>query len=92
MFPQVWKGYLQRKHTQQDRQTEMEFIGMVSPSLATGRGPGLPVYGTFFCVPAPEHSPVQPALPTPPTTQDCGGHDGGEQANARGPDGSSGLG
>ncbi|XP_054582235.1 IQ and AAA domain-containing protein 1-like isoform X2 [Eptesicus fuscus] len=25
----VWKGYLQRKHTQQDRQTEMEFIGMI---------------------------------------------------------------
>ena len=28
--PQVWKGYLQRKRTQQDRRTEMEFIGMVS--------------------------------------------------------------
>uniref|UniRef100_A0A8C8ZDA1 IQ and AAA domain-containing protein 1-like n=1 Tax=Prolemur simus TaxID=1328070 RepID=A0A8C8ZDA1_PROSS len=27
----VWKGYLQRKRTQQDRQTEMEFIGMLSP-------------------------------------------------------------
>ncbi|XP_008592975.1 PREDICTED: putative IQ and AAA domain-containing protein 1-like [Galeopterus variegatus] len=25
----VWKGYLQRKRTQQDRQTEMEFIGML---------------------------------------------------------------
>ncbi|XP_014321857.1 IQ and AAA domain-containing protein 1-like [Myotis lucifugus] len=25
----VWKGYLQRKHTQYDRQTEMEFIGMI---------------------------------------------------------------
>ncbi|OWK06652.1 hypothetical protein Celaphus_00012390 [Cervus elaphus hippelaphus] len=24
----VWKGYLQRKRTQQDRRTEMEFIGM----------------------------------------------------------------
>ncbi|ELK27537.1 Putative IQ and AAA domain-containing protein 1-like protein [Myotis davidii] len=29
VFPQVWKGYLQRKHTQYDRQTEMEFIGMI---------------------------------------------------------------
>ncbi|XP_054449406.1 IQ and AAA domain-containing protein 1-like [Pteronotus mesoamericanus] len=29
----VWKGYLQRKRTQQDRQREMEFIGMLpSPS------------------------------------------------------------
>ncbi|KAM5303199.1 IQ and AAA domain-containing protein 1-like [Glossophaga mutica] len=27
----VWKGYLQRKHTQQDRQKEMEFIGMLLP-------------------------------------------------------------
>ncbi|XP_045420949.1 IQ and AAA domain-containing protein 1-like [Lemur catta] len=27
----VWKGYLQRKRTQQDRQTEMEFIGMLPP-------------------------------------------------------------
>ncbi|XP_066093644.1 IQ and AAA domain-containing protein 1-like [Saccopteryx bilineata] len=26
----VWKGYLQRKHTRQDRQTEMEFIGMLT--------------------------------------------------------------
>ncbi|EHH17871.1 hypothetical protein EGK_14352, partial [Macaca mulatta] len=25
----VWKGYLQRKRTQQDRRTEMEFIGML---------------------------------------------------------------
>lgn len=25
----VWRGYLQRKRTMQDRQTEMEFIGMV---------------------------------------------------------------
>lgn len=35
--PQVWKGYLQRKRTQQDRRTEMEFIGMVSPRLTPGR-------------------------------------------------------
>ncbi|XP_069317655.1 IQ and AAA domain-containing protein 1-like [Eulemur rufifrons] len=27
----VWKGYLQRKRTQQDRRTEMEFIGMLPP-------------------------------------------------------------
>ncbi|ELK05168.1 IQ and AAA domain-containing protein 1-like protein [Pteropus alecto] len=27
----VWRGYLQRKRTLQDRQTEMEFIGMVAP-------------------------------------------------------------
>ncbi|KAB1276090.1 IQ and AAA domain-containing protein 1-like, partial [Camelus dromedarius] len=27
--PQVWKGYLQRKRTRQDRRTEMEFIGML---------------------------------------------------------------
>ncbi|XP_053464724.1 IQ and AAA domain-containing protein 1-like [Nycticebus coucang] len=27
----VWKGYLQRKRTQQDRQAEMEFIGMLPP-------------------------------------------------------------
>ncbi|EPQ16321.1 Putative IQ and AAA domain-containing protein 1 [Myotis brandtii] len=25
----VWKGYLQRKHTQYERQAEMEFIGMI---------------------------------------------------------------
>lgn len=25
----VWRGYLQRKRTMQDRQTEMEFIGML---------------------------------------------------------------
>ncbi|XP_050641759.1 IQ and AAA domain-containing protein 1-like isoform X3 [Macaca thibetana thibetana] len=29
----VWKGYLQRKRTQQDRRTEMEFIGMVRMEL-----------------------------------------------------------
>uniref|UniRef100_A0A8D1KMR5 IQ and AAA domain-containing protein 1-like n=1 Tax=Sus scrofa TaxID=9823 RepID=A0A8D1KMR5_PIG len=28
----VWKGYRQRKHTQQDRRTEMEFIGMLPSS------------------------------------------------------------
>ncbi|KAJ1063221.1 hypothetical protein K5549_013086 [Capra hircus] len=27
----VWKGYLQRKRTQQDRRTEMELIGMAPP-------------------------------------------------------------
>ncbi|XP_012517598.1 PREDICTED: IQ and AAA domain-containing protein 1-like [Propithecus coquereli] len=27
----VWKGHLQRKRTQQDRRTEMEFIGMLPP-------------------------------------------------------------
>ncbi|XP_077854322.1 IQ and AAA domain-containing protein 1-like [Macaca mulatta] len=31
----VWKGYLQRKRTQQDRRTEMEFIGMVRMELET---------------------------------------------------------
>ncbi|MBV97006.1 IQ and AAA domain-containing protein 1-like, partial [Eschrichtius robustus] len=30
--PQVWKGYQQRKRTQQDRRTEMEFIGMLPSS------------------------------------------------------------
>lgn len=38
--PQVWKGYLQRRRTQQDRRTEMEFIGMVSPRLTSGKGSG----------------------------------------------------
>uniref|UniRef100_A0A8C3YP81 IQ motif containing with AAA domain 1 like n=1 Tax=Catagonus wagneri TaxID=51154 RepID=A0A8C3YP81_9CETA len=28
----VWKGHQQRKHTQQDRRSEMEFIGMLLPS------------------------------------------------------------
>lgn len=51
---QVWKGYQQRKRTQQDRWTEMEFIGMVSAPL-----PAL----------------YRPSLPTPPSTQDWGGHE-----------------
>ncbi|KAM9186033.1 IQ and AAA domain-containing protein 1-like [Dugong dugon] len=29
IIQKVWKGYLQRKRTQQDRQVEMEFIGML---------------------------------------------------------------
>ncbi|XP_045693735.1 IQ and AAA domain-containing protein 1-like [Phyllostomus hastatus] len=36
----VWKGYLQRKHTQQDRQREMEFIGML-PSPSHGEDSGI---------------------------------------------------
>lgn len=66
LSPQVWKGYLQRKRTQQDRRTEMEFIGMVSippPALCTppstedwGRG----VWGPWWKVsrkPLPSHVP-----------------------------------
>ncbi|GAB5568942.1 IQ and AAA domain-containing protein 1-like isoform X1 [Prionailurus iriomotensis] len=35
----VWKGYLQRKRTQQDRRTEMEFIGMLpSPNKVESLG------------------------------------------------------
>ncbi|XP_037691727.1 IQ and AAA domain-containing protein 1-like [Choloepus didactylus] len=35
----VWKGYLQRKRTQQERQVEMEFIGMLpSPTMLQGSG------------------------------------------------------
>uniref|UniRef100_A0A8C9JWU8 IQ motif containing with AAA domain 1 like n=1 Tax=Panthera tigris altaica TaxID=74533 RepID=A0A8C9JWU8_PANTA len=35
----VWKGYLQRKRTQQDRQTEMKFIGMLpSPNKVESLG------------------------------------------------------
>ncbi|KAM7121635.1 IQ and AAA domain-containing protein 1-like [Molossus nigricans] len=32
IIQKVWKGHLQRKRTQQDRQTEMEFIGMLPVS------------------------------------------------------------
>ncbi|KAI4585250.1 hypothetical protein MJG53_006784 [Ovis ammon polii x Ovis aries] len=32
----VWKGYLQRKRTQQDRRTEMEFIGMLPSASPAG--------------------------------------------------------
>ncbi|XP_057360971.1 IQ and AAA domain-containing protein 1-like [Manis pentadactyla] len=32
----VWRGYLQRKRTMQDRRTEMEFIGMACPSFRAG--------------------------------------------------------
>uniref|UniRef100_A0A8C0W842 ATPase AAA-type core domain-containing protein n=1 Tax=Castor canadensis TaxID=51338 RepID=A0A8C0W842_CASCN len=31
IIQKVWKGYQQRKRVKQDRRTEMEFIGMVSP-------------------------------------------------------------
>lgn len=50
MYPWVWKDYQQRKRTQQDRRTEMEFIGMVSAPL-----PG-PVQ------PLPAHTPVHSGL------------------------------
>ncbi|KAM8932697.1 IQ and AAA domain-containing protein 1-like isoform 4-T4 [Lycaon pictus] len=33
IIQKVWKGYLQRKRTQHDRWTEMEFIGMVKMEL-----------------------------------------------------------
>ncbi|XP_036885400.1 IQ and AAA domain-containing protein 1-like [Sturnira hondurensis] len=36
----VWKGYLQRKRTQQDREKEMEFIGML-PSPSQGEDSGV---------------------------------------------------
>lgn len=61
--PQVWRGYLQRKRTQQDRQTEMEFIGMVSPSWPRRPGAGQclgPPLHLFPLCPTPEPSPVQP--------------------------------
>nr|XP_020728836.1 IQ and AAA domain-containing protein 1-like [Odocoileus virginianus texanus] len=62
----VWKGYLQRKRTQQDRRTEMEFIGMVSvPPSALCTPPstqdwGRGVWGPWWRVstkPPPSHVP-----------------------------------
>ncbi|XP_006873767.1 PREDICTED: putative IQ and AAA domain-containing protein 1-like [Chrysochloris asiatica] len=39
IIQKVWKGYLQRKRTQQDRQVEMEFIGMIpSPNEMEHKG------------------------------------------------------
>ncbi|XP_033620347.1 IQ and AAA domain-containing protein 1-like [Fukomys damarensis] len=39
VIQKVWKGHLQRKHTQQDRRAEMEFIGMLpTPSQAEHSG------------------------------------------------------
>lgn len=71
MSPQVWRGYLQRKRTLQDRKTEMEFIGMVSPSLASAWGSPL-----IFVPPCP-HPRGQP-----PTAARCPHHPllDGEQA------------
>lgn len=72
LSPQVWKGYLQRMRTQQDRQREMEFIGMVSPFLATAWGPSSLLHPS---APSLECSPVQPLTPS---AQDCGGREWGK--------------
>lgn len=71
---QVWKGYRQRKHTQQDRRTEMEFIGMVVrpyPGPGGGTGPALargPSPLLHPSVPPPQspapHGPHLPPLST----------------------------
>lgn len=90
VFPQMWKGYLQRKNTRHDRQAEMVFIGMVSPPLATGRGPGCHCTDTLLC-PSPRAQPCTASTAHTPATQDCGGHDGGVQASARGLRGPQGL-
>lgn len=73
--PQVWKGYLQRKRTQQDRRTEMEFIGMVSvppqpcahpPPLRTGEGgSGDPGGGSAQSHCQATSLPAAPSLPEP---------------------------
>lgn len=82
--PQVWRGYLQRKRTQQDRQMEMEFIGMVSaswPRGGAGQCLGRPLISAL-CAPPQSTALSSPSLPA---TQDCGGQDAGRQADTRGP-------
>lgn len=78
--PQVWRGYLQRKRTQQDRQMEMEFIGMVSPSWPRRRGWPVPgaAPSSFPSVPHPRAQPC-PAPHCPPLRTVVGKMQGGRR-------------